>query len=310
MPRASGVRYLSSRLVNLVRVGGHSASRSSSPIWRLAIPSSHARIDPNTALYAKLKHAMVSTAPSSSSTSTTCGVRRRVISASPKASAVVVAILARSIPVPLEIGGLARRAPCCSASHRARRRPSATIGGPTTSPCRGARALRYPQLRLAPTLLSHDIALYANHLRRCRSPVGHTIAPRPARHRVHARRRYLGHTVQRETASSRSSARTTSQAHAKGLPLRAVRNRHVLRNALIPIVTYVGPATAFLVSGSFVIEYIFAIPGIGDLAVQSLYQRDYPVVEAITLALAFAVVVMNLLTDISYTFLDPRVRYE
>ena len=97
-------------------------------------------------------------------------------------------------------------------------------------------------------------------------------------------------------------------ARAKGLgPLR-LNLRHVLRNALIPIVTYIGPSVAFLVTGAFVIEYIFNIPGIGYQTIQSLGQRDYPVVEGTTLLLATAVVVMNLLTDLAYTWLDPRIR--
>jgi ABC-type dipeptide/oligopeptide/nickel transport system permease component len=99
-------------------------------------------------------------------------------------------------------------------------------------------------------------------------------------------------------------------ARAKGLAPLALNSRHVLRNALIPVVTYIGPSIAFLVTGVFVIEYIFNIPGIGYQTIQSLGQRDYPVVEGTTLLLAAAVVAMNLLTDLLYTVLDPRIRDE
>ncbi len=99
-------------------------------------------------------------------------------------------------------------------------------------------------------------------------------------------------------------------ARAKGLPWGMVVRKHVLRNALLPLLTVLGPATAFLVTGAFVVENLFAIPGVGYLAVQSIGQRDYPVIQATTLLLALAVVIMNLLTDIAYTFADPRVRSE
>lgn len=99
-------------------------------------------------------------------------------------------------------------------------------------------------------------------------------------------------------------------ARAKGVPPRKVIGKHVLRNALLPILTVLGPATAFLVTGAFVIENLFAIPGVGYLAVQSIGQRDYPVIQATTILLACAVILMNLVTDIAYTLADPRVRVE
>lgn len=99
-------------------------------------------------------------------------------------------------------------------------------------------------------------------------------------------------------------------ARAKGVSERRVIGKHVLRNALLPLLTVLGPSTAFLVTGAFVVENLFAIPGIGYLAVQSIGQRDYPVIQATTILLALAVVVMNLLTDLAYTFADPRVRAE
>lgn len=97
-------------------------------------------------------------------------------------------------------------------------------------------------------------------------------------------------------------------AWAKGLPAWAVHTRHVLRNALLPVVTVLGPSMAFLVTGAFVVESLFSIPGIGFLAVQSIGQRDYPVIQATTLLLGVAVVVMNLVTDLLYMVLDPRIR--
>ncbi len=99
-------------------------------------------------------------------------------------------------------------------------------------------------------------------------------------------------------------------ARAKGLPWGLVVRRHVLRNALLPLITLLGPATAFLVTGAFVVENLFAIPGVGYLAVQSIGQRDYPVIQATTILLAFAVVLMNLVTDIGYSLADPRVQSE
>ncbi len=102
----------------------------------------------------------------------------------------------------------------------------------------------------------------------------------------------------------------TRTALAKGLSYRRVIQKHVLRNALLPLLTVLGPATAFLVTGAFVVENLFAIPGIGYLAVQAIGQRDYPVIQATTILLALAVVIMNLVTDLAYTAADPRVRAE
>jgi len=97
-------------------------------------------------------------------------------------------------------------------------------------------------------------------------------------------------------------------ARAKGVPERWVIFRHVLSNALLPLLTVLGPATAFLVTGAFVVENLFAIPGVGFLAVQAVGQRDYPVIQATTILLALAVVTMNLLTDLAYIVVDPRLR--
>jgi len=99
-------------------------------------------------------------------------------------------------------------------------------------------------------------------------------------------------------------------AESKGLRQRRVHWVHAFRNALLPIITVVGPSVAFLVTGAFVVESLFAIPGIGFLAVQAISQRDYPVIQSTTVLLAIAVVLMNLLTDMLYVVLDPRVKLE
>ncbi|MBF6614677.1 MAG: ABC transporter permease [Chloroflexi bacterium] len=97
-------------------------------------------------------------------------------------------------------------------------------------------------------------------------------------------------------------------ARSKGLRERAVIVRHALRNGLLPIVTVLGPSAAFVVTGAFVVETIFSVPGVGYISVQSIGQRDYPVIEATTLALGAAVTFMNLITDLLYMVLDPRIR--
>ena len=99
-------------------------------------------------------------------------------------------------------------------------------------------------------------------------------------------------------------------ARAKGVAERVVMNRHALRNALIPIVTVVALMVPRLVSGVAITESVFAWPGMGSLAVDSAVQRDYPVVMGITLMVSVLVVVTNFLTDLSYLFLDPRVKFK
>ena len=99
-------------------------------------------------------------------------------------------------------------------------------------------------------------------------------------------------------------------AHAKGLSPGHVLLRHVLRNSLIPVVTVLGLLIPTLLSGSVVVETIFAIPGIGRLALQGALSRDYPVVMTMTVLGSALIVLCNLLTDISYALLDPRIRYD
>jgi peptide/nickel transport system permease protein len=99
-------------------------------------------------------------------------------------------------------------------------------------------------------------------------------------------------------------------ARAKGLLERVVLVRHVLRNALLSTVTIFGLQFGFLVGGTLVIETVFAVPGMGQLLFTSITSRDYPVVQAITVVTAILVIIVNLLVDLSYSFLDPRVTYE
>ncbi|MDA0733031.1 MAG: ABC transporter permease [Chloroflexi bacterium] len=97
-------------------------------------------------------------------------------------------------------------------------------------------------------------------------------------------------------------------ARAKGLGERAVITRHILRNALIPVVTTLGFALAGLASGSFIVELYFGIPGVGLLAIESLFARDYPIIMAVVIIGTTLFVLANLLIDLAYPFLDPRIR--
>jgi oligopeptide transport system permease protein len=97
-------------------------------------------------------------------------------------------------------------------------------------------------------------------------------------------------------------------ARAKGLGELRVRVRHVLRNALLAVVTYFGPLLATLLTGSFVVERIFAIPGLGGFFVTAVTNRDYPLVLGVTLVYAALIVLANLLVDLLYAWLDPRIR--
>lgn len=99
-------------------------------------------------------------------------------------------------------------------------------------------------------------------------------------------------------------------ARAKGLIERLVVLRHMLRNALIPVATYVGPALAGLVTGSFIIESQFLVTGIGRLFVESIFRRDYTIIMALTLLYAFLVALANLAVDFVYVILDPRIKLE
>jgi oligopeptide transport system permease protein len=97
-------------------------------------------------------------------------------------------------------------------------------------------------------------------------------------------------------------------ARSKGLREQVVVVSHVMKNAMIPVATIVGPVTAGLITGSFLIEQIFSVPGIGRLYVRSILQRDYPVIMATTLLYAFLIMVANITVDIVYGILDPRIK--
>lgn len=97
-------------------------------------------------------------------------------------------------------------------------------------------------------------------------------------------------------------------ARAKGVPERMVWLRHALRNAALPLVTLLGLELAQLLAGAVIVETVFAWPGIGRLAIDSVAARDYPVVQAVVLLIAVIFVVINLLVDLTYVFLDPRTR--
>ncbi|MDE0100358.1 MAG: ABC transporter permease [Truepera sp.] len=99
-------------------------------------------------------------------------------------------------------------------------------------------------------------------------------------------------------------------AHAKGLAARMVLYKHALRNALIPVVTIVGVQVGYLLGGVVVIEQVFAIPGIGRLVIGAINERNYPLVQGIILVITAIFVVVNLLVDLTYVLIDPRVEYE
>jgi ABC-type dipeptide/oligopeptide/nickel transport system permease component len=118
--------------------------------------------------------------------------------------------------------------------------------------------------------------------------------------------------VTRITRSEMLSARSLDHvrtARAKGLPEWRVIIKHTLRNALIPVVTVIGLQLGLLLSGAVLTETIFSLPGLGRLMVAAILSRDYPVVQAGALLTAFVFVLVNLLVDISYAYLDPRIRY-
>ena len=105
-------------------------------------------------------------------------------------------------------------------------------------------------------------------------------------------------------------AEYVTTARAKGMPERRVISHHVLRNALLPAVTILGVNIGFFIGGTVVIESVFSIPGLGQLMIQAIFSRDFPVVQGVTLIFGMMVVLVNLLTDLSYSFLDPRVRFD
>ncbi|MEM7131046.1 MAG: ABC transporter permease [Chloroflexota bacterium] len=99
-------------------------------------------------------------------------------------------------------------------------------------------------------------------------------------------------------------------ARAKGLAERAILLSHALRNALIPVITIIGLNIPNLIGGTVIIEFIFAWPGMGTYSLGAVFARDYPVIMGVNFMVALVVLVSNLLTDITYAFVDPRIRYE
>lgn len=98
-------------------------------------------------------------------------------------------------------------------------------------------------------------------------------------------------------------------ARSKGLRERQVVRRHALRNALIPVITLVGVQTGYLLGGAFIVEQIFALPGLGRLAMTAISQREYALVQGVTLFIAFNFVAINLIVDLIYAAIDPRITY-
>lgn len=105
-------------------------------------------------------------------------------------------------------------------------------------------------------------------------------------------------------------AEFVTTARAKGIPGRRLFIRHVLRNAVIPAVTVLGINIGFLIGGTLIVEQVFAVPGIGSLMIGSIFERDFPVVQGVALVFGVMVVLVNLLTDMAYASLDPRVRFD
>ena len=99
-------------------------------------------------------------------------------------------------------------------------------------------------------------------------------------------------------------------AKAKGVPRLRIIFVHGIKNALLPVITYFGPMLAYIVTGSLVIEQVFAVPGIGRRFITSITGRDYPMIMGTTIILAVLIVIMNLVSDILYKVVDPRITLE
>ena len=98
-------------------------------------------------------------------------------------------------------------------------------------------------------------------------------------------------------------------ARAKGVSEKLVIMKHALKNAMIPIVTLVGTELGYMLTGSMLIEKVFSIPGIGNLAVDAMTNRDLPLLQGTVMYIALVFVIVNLVVDLSYAFIDPRIRY-
>lgn len=117
------------------------------------------------------------------------------------------------------------------------------------------------------------------------------------------------------TRMARSSSLETLQedyirtARSKGLSESSVLFKHLFKNALIPLVTLIGIRMGYLLGGSVIIEQVFSIPGLGRLGVQAIFQRDYPVFQSMVLIITTSFVIVNLIVDVLYAYIDPRIRY-
>jgi peptide/nickel transport system permease protein len=121
----------------------------------------------------------------------------------------------------------------------------------------------------------------------------------------------LSAVIMRQTRSSMLDSLSTDYvrtAKAKGLPPRFVIGRHALRNSLVVVVTIVGLQLGGLISGAVVTEQIFGLPGFGKMTIDAVFQRDYPVIQAVVLVTATSYIVINFLVDLLYSFIDPRIR--
>jgi peptide/nickel transport system permease protein len=105
-------------------------------------------------------------------------------------------------------------------------------------------------------------------------------------------------------------AEYVNTARSKGVPRGRLWVRHVLRNAVIPTVTVLGINVGFLIGGTLIVEDVFALPGIGNLMINAIFNRDFPVVQGVTLVFAVLVVLLNITTDTAYALLDPRVKFD
>jgi oligopeptide transport system permease protein len=97
-------------------------------------------------------------------------------------------------------------------------------------------------------------------------------------------------------------------AHAKGLSKFKVNYKHALKNSILPVITYLGPLTAFLITGGFAVEKIFSVPGLGRFFIECVTGRDYPVIMGTTIFLGALIIIMNLIVDIIYSLVDPKIK--
>lgn len=128
-----------------------------------------------------------------------------------------------------------------------------------------------------------------------------TLSASPAAYLARLTRSSILETIERDWVRT---------ARSKGLDFWSTLIKHVLRNALVPIVTVLGPLTAILITGSFVVEFIFAVPGMGRFFITAVSNRDYDLIIGTTLVFGIILIVTNMIVDIAYTMLDPRIKIE